>query len=79
MSERDFAEWCDRQAAYSDGVIDAAETMQVLRRALQDLYKADTMLRLRVVQIAPAIKEFSDWKTHTKAMRVAESVIRKTA
>jgi hypothetical protein len=52
------------------------EENQKLRDALKALYKADTMLRLRVCQRAPQIKQFSDWQKHTEALTEVEKLLK---
>lgn len=47
-----------------------------LIEAMKQLYKADTMLRLHVMQSAPKVKGFSSWTAHTDALRVAERALR---
>jgi len=44
--------------------------------AARELYISSTLLRLRIMQVKPAAKEFSEWGRHTEAMRKMEKALR---
>ena len=52
------------------------EEMQPALLALERLFLSCAHLRLRCEIVCPSIKSYGDWSDNTKAMRIAENVLR---
>jgi hypothetical protein len=61
---------------YDLGRNHAMEELQPALLALERLFLSCAHLRLRCEMVCPSIKSYGDWSDNTKAMRIAENVLR---
>ena len=61
---------------YDLGRKHAMEELQPALIALEMLFLSCAHLRLRCEMVCPSIKSYGDWSDNTKAMRIAENVLR---
>jgi hypothetical protein len=61
---------------YDMGRKHAMEEMQPALLALERLFLSCVHLRLRCETVCPSIRSYGDWSDNTKAMRIAENVLR---
>ena len=61
---------------YDLGRKHAMEELQPALLALERLFLSCAHLRIRCEMVCPSIKSYGDWSDNTKAMRIAENVLR---